>query len=198
MNPTKDDLIAMEARLARNRAKKTTQPCEACDGKGYFMEAGLYDTERCSVCDGTGKHFGRGGAKDDAAPTAASSGEAVISPGVDTACPAEAITEHSSITCEADQHKEILKWASGNCIAVRHSRMDTEHGEGNGEPDFIFMKDGRVCVVEQKFGKNKPTKAQRDRMAEYEASGVPGAFSLTVAETIAFAKEHLMKGDDEN
>lgn len=101
--------------------------------------------------------------------------------------------EHSDITCEADQHREILKWAKFNGIIVRHSRMDCEHGEGNGEPDFIAMKWGRVCAVEQKHGKNKPTKAQRDRMAEYEAAGIPGLFSWTVADTCAFMRKHLLK-----
>lgn len=41
----------------------------------------------------------------------------------------------------------------------------------NGIPDFICLRDGRFLAIEAKFGYNKPTDLQDDRMSEIRAKG---------------------------
>ena len=41
----------------------------------------------------------------------------------------------------------------------------------SGIPDFICCKDGKFLAIEAKFGYNKPTDSQTDRMAEIRKAG---------------------------
>lgn len=103
--------------------------------------------------------------------------------------------EHSSITCEAEQHAQLIKWAKFNGIVYRHSPMDRKHFEGNGEPDFWFAKSGKVCCVEMKFGTNEPTKAQCERIEELNRADVPADWFKTVASAIVFVTKHLLNDE---
>jgi hypothetical protein len=116
--------------------------------------------------------------------------------------PAEAneceLEENSAITCEADQHAQILKWANFQGIFVRHSPMDRPQYEGNGMLDFFLMFQGRVCALEMKFGRDKkPTVDQRKCMAALTRAGIPNDVFWTVNEAIAFASGKLLKGKHE-
>ena len=133
------------------------------------------------------KVFGRGGeprtspleivglAKAEAAPVAA-----------------EAMPEeHSSITCEKEQHDEIMKWADGVGLPYDHSPMDRPQYQGNGRADFLFFLDGKMRWVEQKFGKGKLTKAQSEWQFQMSSAGNAGLNSWTVAETIAYLRREF-------
>lgn len=168
--------------------------CPECLGTGQIPRPGKLPSE-CQECDGTGKHFGLGGQSSGNAHgrnIVDESPDAVAAPRTD--CSAEAMPEeHSSITCEADQHAELIKWADGHRIAYRHSPMHEAHKEGDGEPDFLFMANRKVVFVEMKFGRHKkPTKKQQERQDYYHFCGVRGDTFWTIAEAIYFVSEHLI------
>jgi hypothetical protein len=100
--------------------------------------------------------------------------------------------EASCVTCEADQHVALMKWADFHGIAYEHSRMDRATSGIVGTPDFYFMRDGKVIWVEMKFGKGKLTKAQEERQAVLRTCGILGTTSYTIADAIAFVKSQLL------
>jgi hypothetical protein len=143
------------------------------------------------VIDHQLKHFGQGGESRNVPSGTVGVAKAEAAPVAAPACPAEAIDENG-INCEDDQHAQLIKWADGHRIAYRHSPMHAANMEGNGEPDFLFLKDGKCCFVEMKFEKGKPTNAQRDRQAYYLLCGVSGKTFWTVRDAIAFVTEQLL------
>lgn len=100
--------------------------------------------------------------------------------------------EVSCVTCEADQHDALMKWANYYGIAYEHSRMDQATSGIVGTPDFYFMKNGKVVWVEMKFGKGKLSKAQEERQAVLKTCGIDGRTAWTIADAIAFVKEKIL------
>jgi hypothetical protein len=186
--------------------------CARCLGTG-----GLFGLQ-CPSCHGTGKQPGRGG-ESGKSNSAVSQSEDRPADAASLTAPAEAMCissasnkeekmhmpeEHSSITCEGDQHSELMKWAKGRRIAYRHSPMHGHspmheaHKEGNGEPDFLFMANRKVVFVEMKFGRHeKPSKKQQERQDYYRFCGVRGDTFWTIREAIYFVSEHLLRVDSQ-
>jgi hypothetical protein len=103
--------------------------------------------------------------------------------------------EHLVFLSERDMHDEFEKWLKKRGFLFIHSRMDQPTTVKDGAFDFAVLGHCRGVMVEFKWGKNKPSKAQLAFQKLCRSANVPAEVFWSVYEAQSWVLEQFGLSD---